>query len=72
VFYDWRTQTRTPLPDVNQNWGLIIHLPAGTGVCEVYWIDLATGWKGVQVAKIVRELRKNKKVMVPFGPSVKL
>ncbi|MEU7570346.1 hypothetical protein [Micromonospora sp. NPDC049240] len=65
-FYDWKTQTRTPLPDVRPDWGLIVHLPAGSGVCTVYWIDLAIGWKGVQVAKIVRELRKNKKVMFPF------
>ncbi|MFC4089372.1 hypothetical protein [Micromonospora sp. GCM10011541] len=72
VFYDWRTQERTPLPDVNQEWGLIVHLAAGTGVATVYWIDLTAGWKGVQVAKIVRELRKNKKVMFPFGPDVKL
>ncbi|MFD6636785.1 hypothetical protein ACFWDN_13320 [Micromonospora chalcea] len=66
-FYDWRTQTRTPLPDVNQQWGLIINLPPGSGMCEVYWIDLTTGWKGVQVAKIVRELRKDKKVMFPVN-----
>ncbi|OKI45248.1 hypothetical protein A6A27_11975 [Micromonospora sp. CB01531] len=60
----------TELPDVNQDWGLIIHLPAGSGVCTVYWIDLRAGWEGVQAAKVVRGLRSKKKVMFPFDPRV--
>jgi hypothetical protein len=59
----------TPLPDVNQNWGLIINLPAGTGTCTVYWIDLRVGWAAANLATQVREARKHK-VLVPFGVSV--
>jgi hypothetical protein len=72
VFYDWRTQERTPLPDVRQDWGLIMHLPSGSGVCEVYWIDLTLGWEAVQVAKAVRELRSKRKVMVLLSGDVNL
>lgn len=65
-FYDWRTQQRSPLPEVNQRWGRIIHLPAGSGTCQVHWIDLTVGWQAVQVAKAVRELRRSGSgLMVP-------
>ncbi|MEU8327292.1 hypothetical protein [Micromonospora sp. NPDC048839] len=62
----------TPLPDVNQDWGLIIHLPAGSGVATVYWIDLRAGWEGVLAAKVVRALRRQNKVLHPFEPTVSL
>lgn len=37
--------------------GLIIHLPAGAGTCELVWVDLLAGWEGVKLAKRVREVR---------------
>lgn len=68
TFYDWRTQTRTPLPeDINQKWGMIVHLPVGSGTCTVYWIDLEVGWEGVQLATQVRKIRNTgKRVLTPF------
>jgi hypothetical protein len=48
--------------------GLIIHLPAGTGTCELLWVDLIEGWRAVQVAQRVREARKVKfkDLVTPF------
>jgi hypothetical protein len=46
--------------DVSQDWGLIVHLPAGTGACHLWWVNLQIGWAGVQLAKAVREFRKIK------------
>lgn len=40
--------------------GIIIHLPAGTGTCELVWVDLLEGWNAVAVAKRVREFRTRK------------
>jgi hypothetical protein len=65
-FYDHTTQTRKPLPDVNQQWGLIIHLPAGTGQCTLYWIDLTVGWQAALVAQQVRALRARRCLLIPF------
>lgn len=67
-FYDHTTGTRSPLPDVNQDWGLIIHLPAGTGQCTVYWIDLTIGWQAATVARQVRHLRTTRKILTAFRP----
>lgn len=70
-FYDHETQTRRPLPPVNQDWGVIIHLPAGAATATLYWINLRIGWQGAQLAKQVRELRSaGDKVLVPFAPAV--
>jgi hypothetical protein len=70
VQYDHRTQTRSPLPDVNQRWGLIVHLPAGSATCTVYWIDLDLGWRAALVAQQVRELRSARNILTPFQPEV--
>jgi len=71
-FYDHRTRTRSPLPDVDQRWGLIIHLPAGTAQCTVYWIDLTAGWNAALTAERVRELRRIRTgtLLRPFHPPV--
>jgi hypothetical protein len=37
--------------------GIIIHLPAGTGTCELVWVDLVEGWNGVTLARQVRAKR---------------
>lgn len=45
--------------------GLIIWLPMANTLdevkCELHWVDLEEGWKGVLVAKQIHELRKLKK-----------
>lgn len=52
--------------------GIVIHLPAGTGTCTLYWIDLLTGWEAVKAARSVRDLRAMSKgqVMTKFGDVV--
>lgn len=71
VFYDHETMERSPLPLVNQDWGVIINLPAGSGVATLYWINLRVGWEGAHLAKQVRAFRNmGGKVLVPFADSV--
>lgn len=57
--YDLETGERTPL-DIDQDRGLVVHLPVGTGRAEVWWVDLNVGWRGVQLSGEVREFRKIK------------
>lgn len=63
--YDHRTGTRTPLPAVNGQRGIIIHAPAGTGTCTLHWIDLTAGWEAVHLAVQVREWRSRKNLLAP-------
>lgn len=52
--YDPRTGQRTPQPEVNKERAIIISLPAGTGTAELFWVDIAAGWKAVQIAAPAR------------------
>jgi len=56
-FYDPLTQERSPLPDVNQGWGIIVDLDAEVGTCELHWIDLTLGWDVVTLASHIRKMR---------------
>jgi hypothetical protein len=68
LFYDHETRTRTPLGDVNQEVGIVIHLPAGEGRCSLEWVNISAGWKAVQLATDVRTWRARKKLIYPFDP----
>jgi hypothetical protein len=56
---------RTPL-QVDQDRALIIHLPAGTGQCELVWVNIAQGWADVDICRQVREARGRKNLTQPF------
>jgi hypothetical protein len=48
-----------PMPGVDPEWALIIHVPAGQGECRLYLVDIEKGWRAVQLALDVREWRAN-------------
>ncbi|WKU46726.1 hypothetical protein Q3V23_23170 [Streptomyces sp. VNUA116] len=60
----------TPLPPVNRDWGVIIHLPAGEASCALYWADLRAGWAAAQLAGDVRRMRGVKGALQPFNAQV--
>lgn len=75
VPYDTATGKRgaDPLP-MNVNQGLLIHLPAGEGKADLYWLNLQVGWEAALLCGRVREWRKFSKnkgtrdqVMVPVS-----
>lgn len=67
--YDVETGQRTALPQVDQDRAIVIHLPAGEGRCDLYWIDIRLGWEAVQLAGRVRAFRKFARngLLEPFG-----
>lgn len=62
-------ESREDMPaDLNQRWGVIISLPAGSGVCDVKWVDLTIGWEALLLAKEVRAMRnKGRRVFRSFA-----
>lgn len=68
VHYDPDTHERVP-HEADKEWGIIIHLPAGTGECTLHWVNIAEGWAAVDVARRVREKRgvSFKKITAPWG-----
>jgi hypothetical protein len=57
LLYDHKTGERSSMGNVNQDWGIIMNVPAGSGEAKLYWADLSLGWRAVEVAGLVRELR---------------
>lgn len=65
--YDPETFERTPL-DVCQHRGVVIHLPAGQARCDLYFIDIAEGWRAAtELVPAVTSWRNNKGLLVPLG-----
>lgn len=64
--YDPATATRGSWGDVNTERGIIVHLPAGSGKCELHFVDIKEGWKGIQLAMKVRSWRDTKKLTTPI------
>lgn len=57
---------------VSQTAGIIIHLPAGQGRCDLYWIDLRAGWEAAELCERVRIWRKRKGLLAAasFGTAM--
>jgi len=51
-----------PSLGIDQDHGLLIHLPAGTGTCALYLVDLNVGWSLAQTAVAVRNAFKSKPI----------
>ena len=57
-----------PTLGVDQEAGLLIHMPAGTGTCDLYLLDLTVGWNLIRVSVEVRAAFKRKDVITPYTP----
>ena len=55
---DW-----VPGEQVNQDWAVIVHVPAGGGEATLHPVDIATGWELAELAVSVREWRKRKDII---------
>jgi hypothetical protein len=56
--YDVNSDEFLPTPEINQKWGLLVHLPVGRAACEMLWVDLEVGNWGAWLVQQVREWRK--------------
>ncbi len=59
----WSPKLNEYLPapaDFKHRYGIVIHLPSGTGTCTLYEVDLMAGWDLALLAHEVRQARKGK------------
>lgn len=72
-YYDLSTGERTATDDICQHRGIVIALPAGSGVAVTHWVDIWTGWEiAYEVARRVRWARSQKGLMRVFDPQPNL
>ena len=64
--YDHTTGARGRVEGVDQDRAIVIHLPAGSGTCELLWVDIAAGWEAVQLSTQVRAWRTRKDLSEPL------
>lgn len=55
--YNPADDTRQKLDELERGWGVIIHLPAGKGTCDLYRVDLVAGLEAARLANTVRTTR---------------
>lgn len=70
VYYrldDTGAPVREPLPDVRTDIGIVAHIPAGQGRCDLYVVNLDAGWEAAQLAVQVREWRVRKDLATPLA-----
>jgi len=68
--YDIPTDKRgEPEPALDLNRGVIIHLPAGQGRCDLYEIDIASGWGACLIAHQVWRWRGTKDLTKLINPN---
>ena len=66
--YDIATDKRGELENLDFNRGIIIHLPAGEGRCDLYEIDIASGWGACLIAHQVWRWRGTKDLTKLINP----
>lgn len=64
--YMWNldTQQYEPMPEVEKDWGILAHLPAGQGRCTFHPVNIALGWEYAKLAWEVHQARKDQKDLV--------
>jgi hypothetical protein len=58
--HTWDGTTLAPMPPVRQDHALLIHQPAGSGVCRLWKMDVAVGYEACLMALEVRRQRAAK------------
>lgn len=66
--FDPATKSYEPMPEVRKDKALIFHVRPGSGVCEVYEINIAIGWWIAGLCADVRQARQIKQLVKPFLP----
>lgn len=66
--HTWDGSQLAPMPPVRQDYALLIHQPAGSGVCRLWKIDLGVGYEACLMALEVRRQRaiKPQKIGVAY------
>lgn len=63
AIYDWDQEVFLPMPEgLDTSTGLVIHLPVGRGVAELYEVSLTAAWAACQLCHDVRKWRSTRKL----------
>lgn len=66
AIWDDTRRTYEPMPVVDLDRALVMHLPVGKAQCDLYTVDIAAGWEAAQVCHAVRQWRNRKGLAEPL------
>lgn len=67
--YVWNGDGYDPMPPVDRETAILIHLPVGEGRCTLHEVDIAAGREAVRLALNVRDWRKRRDLARPHLPT---
>ena len=67
TIYDAVTGAHEPMPAVDKDKALVMHLPVGEATCTLHEVDIAAGWEMAQVCATVRAWRKRRDLARPLA-----
>jgi hypothetical protein len=67
--YSHTLGTRSPLVgSPSKRWGIVVHLPAGTGRAELLWVNIEAGWEAARTLAVgTHAWRKRKDLSFPLS-----
>ena len=67
TIYNVGTKAHAPMPEVNKERALVMHLPAaGPAECTLHWVDVKKGWEVARLCGEVRAARRLKNLSWAF------
>jgi len=70
TIYNVGTKAHAPMPEVNKERALVMHLPAaGPAECTLHWVDVKKGWEVARLCGEVRAARRLKNLSWSFAAS---
>jgi hypothetical protein len=55
TIWDLDLERHLPMPAVDQDVAIVMHVPAGGGACTIYEVDIAAGWHYAQLAVAISD-----------------
>ena len=68
--YDVEMDQFRPTPTINQDWGILVHMPADKDTCEMLWVDLQVGNYGAFIVNEVKDWRRKWKNSTYAAPVI--
>jgi hypothetical protein len=58
--WDWDAQTWTEMPAVDQEIGIVMFTPVGSGRCEIHRVRIDKGWRYAECAMVAKQAQRDK------------
>lgn len=69
-FYDVTDDEFLPTPEINKDWGILVHMPSNSDTCELLWVSLEAGNYGAWLVSELKEWRRKWRNGTYLAPTI--